>query len=60
MLPARLLMIHDPRRGRQHYVTELSRGKQLDDPFLEIGDAHVVSGGDDACFVYAGGALVIV
>ena len=46
-------MIHDPGRGRQNDISELPAGQKLDDPFLKIGDADIVTGGDDAGFVDA-------
>jgi len=54
MLPSRFLMVHDPRRGCQNDIAELTRGQQLDNPFLKVADADVVAGGDDAGFVKAG------
>ena len=53
MLPPRLLVVHDPRRRGQDDVPELTRGQQLDDPFLKVADADVVAGRDDAGFVKA-------
>ena len=55
MLPPRLLMIHDARRGCKHNVTELTRGQQLDNPLLKVGDTDIVARGDDAGFVDANG-----
>ena len=51
MFPSRLLMIHDATTCRQDDIPELSRWQQLDDPFLEIRNADVIAGGDDASFV---------
>ena len=51
MLPPRLLVVHDAGRGCEDDVTELTRGEELDDPLLEIGNADIVAGGDDAGFV---------
>ena len=51
MLPPRLLMVHDARGRRQHDIPKLTRGKQLDDPFFKVVDAHVVPGRDDAGLV---------
>lgn len=49
-----LLMIHDSRRGCEDDEPELAGGEEFDDPFLEIGDADVVAGGDNACFIDSG------
>jgi len=54
MLPSRFLVIHDSRRSCQNDIAELTRGQQLDNPFLKVADADVVAGGDDAGFVKAG------
>ncbi len=51
MLPPRLLMVHDPRRRRQHDIPKLPRGEQLHHPLLEIADPDVVTGVDYAGFV---------
>lgn len=40
-------MIHDTSRGREDYVPELSRRQQLDNPFLEVAEANVVTRRDD-------------
>ena len=53
MLPPGLLVVHDTGRGGQHDVAELTRGQQLDDPLLEIGETDVVAGGDDTGLVQA-------
>lgn len=53
MFPPRLLVVHDPTARRQDDVPKLSARQELDDPFLEIGDADVVARGDDAGFVDA-------
>ena len=55
MLPPRLLVIHDTRRGCKHNETELTRWQQLDNPLLKVGDADIVARGDDAGFVDANG-----
>ena len=48
-------MVHDAGRGGEHDEAELTRRQELDDPFLEVTDTHVVAGGDDAGFVNAVG-----
>lgn len=51
MFSSRFLVIHNARRGREHNEPELSRRAQLVDPFLEVGETDVVTGGDHAAFV---------
>ena len=53
MLPPRLLVVHNTRRSCEDDVSELTGGEELDDPLLEIGNADVVAGRDDAGFVDA-------
>lgn len=53
MLPPRLLVVHDTRRSCKDDVSELTGWEELDDPLLEIGDADIVAGRDDAGFVDA-------
>ena len=53
MFPSSLLVIHDPRRCRENNVSELTGGQKLDNPLLEISQAHVVSRRDDASLVQA-------
>jgi hypothetical protein len=53
VLPAGLLVVHDARRGGEDNVTELTRGKQLDDPLLHVAELDVVAGGDDTGLVDA-------
>ena len=53
MLSPGLLVVHDTGRGGQHDVAELTRGQQLDDPLLEIGETDVVAGRDDTSLVQA-------
>ena len=53
VLPPGLLVVHDTGRGGQDDVAELTRGQQLDDPLLEIGETDVVAGGDDTGLVQA-------
>lgn len=55
VLSSRLLVVHDAGRGGEHDEAELTRRQELDDPFLEVTDTHVVAGGDDAGFVNAVG-----
>ena len=44
-------MIHDTCRGREDYVPELSRWQKLDDPFLKVTEANVVTRRDDTGLV---------
>jgi hypothetical protein len=53
MLPSSLLVIHDTSTGRQNNVTELTRWKELDDPFLEIRQLHVEARADATSLVQA-------
>jgi hypothetical protein len=53
MLPAGLLVVHDTGRGGKDYVTELTRGKQLNDPLLQVAELDVVAGRDDTGLVDA-------
>lgn len=53
MLPLGLLVVHDSGRGGEDDVAELTRGQQLDNPLLDIGEADVVAGGDDTGLVEA-------
>jgi len=51
VLPPRLFVVHDTRRGGEHNVAELTRRQELDDPLLEIAELDVVAGGDDTSLV---------
>lgn len=53
VLPPGLLVVHDSGRGGEDNVAELTRGQQLDNPLLEIGEADVVAGRDDTGLVEA-------
>lgn len=53
MLPPGLLVVHDTSRGGENDVTELTGGKQLDNPLLHVAELDVVAGGDDAGLVDA-------
>lgn len=46
-------MVHDSGRGGQDNIAELTGGKELDNPLLEIAETDVVAGGDDAGLVQA-------
>lgn len=46
-------MVHDSSRGGQDNVAELTGGKELDNPLLELVEADVVAGGDDTGLVEA-------
>lgn len=54
VLPAGLLVVHDAGRSGQDDVAELTSGKQLDDPLLDLGELNVVAGGDDTALVETG------
>lgn len=51
VLPPSLLVVHDTGRGSEDDVAELTGGKQLDNPLLEIDKADVVAGGDNGALV---------
>ena len=51
MLAASLLVVHDTGGGGQDDETELTGGKELDDPLLNIAELDVVAGGDDTGLV---------
>ena len=51
VLSPRLLVVHDTSRGGQDDVTELTGGKKLDDPLLEVCELDVVAGADDTGLV---------
>jgi len=51
VLSASLLVVHNASTGGQDDVAELTRGQQLDNPLLEIGQANVVSGRDNTGLV---------
>jgi hypothetical protein len=53
VLAASLLVVHDTGRGGQDDETELTGGKELDDPLLDIAELDVVAGGDDTGLVDA-------
>ena len=53
VLPPGLLVVHDTGGGGEDDVTELTRGKQLDDPLLEVTELDVVAGRDDTGLVDA-------
>lgn len=53
MLTAGLLVVHDTGGGGEDNVTELTRGKELDDPLLHIAELNVVAGRDDTGLVDA-------
>ena len=54
VLSPRLLVIHDASGCSENDVAELTRGKQLRDPLLEVLDLDVVAWADDAGLVDAG------
>ena len=51
MLPPGLLVVHDPARGSEHHVAELSGGQQVVGPLLDLVDGDIESGGDHATLV---------
>lgn len=51
VLASCLLVVHDTGRGCKHDVSELTGWQELDNPLLEIGEADVVSWGDDTGLV---------
>jgi hypothetical protein len=51
VLASCLLVVHYTSRGSEHDVSELTGRQQLDDPLLELGQADVVPGGDNASLV---------
>ena len=53
VLASGLLVVHDTSRGCEDNVSELTRWQELDNPLLEIGEADVVSWGDDTGLVQA-------
>jgi len=53
VLAAGLLLVHDTGGGGEDNVAELTSGKELDNPLLELGEADVVAGGDDTALVEA-------
>lgn len=53
VLAAGLLVVHDTSRGGQDNVTELTRGKELDNPLLHVAELDVVAGRDDTGLVEA-------
>jgi len=53
VLASRFLMIHDTGRCCEDDISKLTRWEELDNPLLEIGEADVVTGGDDTSLVEA-------
>lgn len=53
VLPPGLLVVHDTGRGSENDVAELTGGKQLDNPLLEVAELDVVAGRDNAGLVDA-------
>ena len=51
MLPPGLLVVHDPAGGGEHHVAELSGGKQVVGPLLDLVDGDIESGGDHTTLV---------
>ena len=48
-----LLVVHDTGRGSEDDVAELTRGKELDDPLLEVAELDVVARADNTGLVEA-------
>jgi hypothetical protein len=53
VLAAGLLLVHDTSGGGEDDVTELTSGKKLDNPLLELSEADVIAGGNDTALVEA-------
>jgi hypothetical protein len=53
VLASGLLVVHDAVRGGQDEVTELTRGQNVRGELLDVVEADVESGGDDAALVEA-------
>ena len=51
MLAASLLVVHDALGGGQHDVTELTAGKQVAGPHLNLIDLNIEAGRDAAALV---------
>ena len=51
MLAASLLVVHDTLRGGQHDVTELTAGKEVASPHLNLIDLNIEAGRDAAALV---------
>lgn len=51
MLTSGFLVVHDTGRGSQNDVAELTRRKELDNPFLKLTELDVVTGADDTSLV---------
>ena len=58
MLAASLLVVHDTGGGGQDNVTELTGGKELGSPLLEVTELDGVAGVDDTTLVETGGIKV--
>ena len=54
VLAARLLVVHDTGGGGQDNVAELTRGKELGSPLLEVAELDGVAGVDDTALVETG------
>jgi hypothetical protein len=57
VLPPGLLVVHDTSAGGEDDVAELTGRKELDNPFLEVGELDVVARADDTGLVEAGDML---
>ena len=51
MLAASLLVVHDALGGGQHDVTELTAGKQVAGPHLDLVDLNIEAGRDATALV---------
>ena len=51
MLSTGFLVVHDTSRGGQDDVAELTRGKELSSPLLEVTELNGVTGVDDTALV---------
>ena len=57
VLAASLLVVHDTSRGGQDDVAELTGGKELGSPLLEVTELDGVAGVDDTALVEAARGL---
>lgn len=58
MLATSFLVVHDTGGGGQDDVAELTRGKKLDSPLLEVTELDGVAGVDDTALVETASILV--
>lgn len=51
LLPPSLLMCHNTISGRHNYMSELTWGQKVNDPFLDFANFNIETGGDDTTLV---------